>query len=177
MRVKRLQFIVIRRAPGNPRQVRVQLAHGVVPAALGRRGFTALKREGDGGTPRGRFPVRMAFYRGDRMRRPRTALPLCAIRDNDGWCDDPSDANYNRRITLPSARSAEGLKRADHLYDLIVVLGYNDGPRIKGRGSAIFMHLGRSNYSPTDGCIALSRRHLIRLLAETGRGTRVVLMG
>ena len=177
MRVKRLQLIVIRRAPGNPRQARVQHAHGVAAAAVGSGGIVGLKREGDGGTPRGRFPIRLALYRADRLQRPRTVLPLRAIRDRDGWSDDPKDAIYNRLITLPSARRAEGLKRKDHVYDLIVVLGYNDGPRVKGRGSAIFMHLARAGYSPTDGCIALSRRDLTRLLAQIRRGARVVVLG
>ena len=177
MRVKRSQLIVIRRAPGNARQARVQLAHAVVAAAVGRGGILGLKREGDGGTPRGRFPLRMALYRADRMQRPRTVLPLRAIRDGDGWSDDPRDANYNRLITLPCARSAEGLKRKDHVYDLIAVLGYNDGPRVKGRGSAIFMHLARAGYSPTEGCIALSQRDLTRLLAQMRPGTRVVVLG
>jgi L,D-peptidoglycan transpeptidase YkuD (ErfK/YbiS/YcfS/YnhG family) len=103
--------------------------------------------------------------------RPRTRLPVRAIRADDGWCDDPTSRNYNRLIKLPSKRSAEGLRREDHLYDLVLVLGYNDRPRVRGRGSAIFVHLARPGYTPTEGCIALSRRDLSALLAQVGPRT------
>jgi L,D-peptidoglycan transpeptidase YkuD (ErfK/YbiS/YcfS/YnhG family) len=164
MCVKRHQSIVVKRAPGRPNEGRLLLAHGVRRTALGRSSIGALKREGDGATPLGRFPLREVMYRADRVPRPRTRLPIRAIRADDGWCDDPCDRNYNRRIRLPTRSSAEGLTRADHLYDLIVVLGYNDRPRVKGKGSAIFMHLARAGYTPTDGCIALSRRDLSALM-------------
>jgi len=112
MRVRRTRPIAVRPAPGKRSQGCLILAHGVRPAALGRSGIRALKREGDGGTPLGRFPIRQVLYRVDRGPRPRTELPVRTIREDDGWCDDPSDRNYNRLITLPSKRSAEGLKRA-----------------------------------------------------------------
>jgi L,D-peptidoglycan transpeptidase YkuD (ErfK/YbiS/YcfS/YnhG family) len=168
MRVKRSRPIFVRRAPGNRYQARVALGHGVRRAALGCTGIRALKREGDGGTPLGRFPVRQVLYRADRGPRPRTLLPVRAIRDHDGWCDDPADPNYNRLVRQPSRRSAEGLKRADALYDFVLVLGYNDVPRVRGKGSAIFVHLARPGLTPTDGCIALSRRDLTMLLARLG---------
>jgi L,D-peptidoglycan transpeptidase YkuD (ErfK/YbiS/YcfS/YnhG family) len=173
MRVKRSRPIVVRRAPGKPYHARIALSHGVRQAALGRAGIRALKREGDGGTPLGRFLIRQLLYRADRGMRPRTRLPLHAIRANDGWCDDPSDRNYNRLIKLPSRRSAEGLKRADHLYDLVLVVGFNDRPRIKGKGSAIFLHLVRPGLAPTDGCIALTRRDLLAVLAEARPGSAI----
>jgi len=176
MRVRRLRPIVVRRAPGRPCQARVQLAHGIRQAAIGRSGLRALKREGDGGTPMGRFPIRLVLYRADRGFRPRTKLPVHAIRETDGWCDDPADRNYNRLVTLPSPRSAEGLKRADHVYDFVLVLGHNDRPRVKGKGSAIFVHLAREGYTPTEGCIAFSRRDLVALLAEIRRGTEIIVM-
>jgi L,D-peptidoglycan transpeptidase YkuD (ErfK/YbiS/YcfS/YnhG family) len=175
MRVKSSRAIVVRRAPGNAATARVALGHGVRPAALGRGSIRALKREGDGGTPLGRYPVRQVLYRADRMARPRTSLPVHAIRSDDGWCDDPASRNYNRLIKLPSRRSAEGLRREDHLYDLVLVLGYNDRPRVRGKGSAIFMHLARPGFTPTDGCVALSRHDLTMLLAEVKRGTQVVI--
>lgn len=173
MRVKRSRPIVVRRAPGKTYHARIALSHGVRQAALGRAGIRALKREGDGGTPLGRFLIRQLLYRADRGMRPRTRLPLHAIRANDGWCDDPSDRNYNRLIKLPSRRSAEGLKRADHLYDLVLVVGFNDRPRIKGKGSAIFLHLARPGLAPTDGCIALTRRDLLAVLAEARPGSAI----
>jgi L,D-peptidoglycan transpeptidase YkuD (ErfK/YbiS/YcfS/YnhG family) len=176
MGVKRSTRIAVRRAPGNLREGRLALAHGVRRAALGRSGMAALKREGDGATPLGCFHFRQVLYRADRVARPRTRLPVRAIRDNDGWCDDPADRTYNRLIKLPSRADAEGLKRADHLYDLVLVLGYNDRPRAKGRGSAIFVHLARPGYTPTEGCIALSLRDLLALLRQARRGTALVVM-
>ena len=107
------------------------------------------------------------------MRRPRTHLPVRAIRLHDGWCDTPADRNYNRPVCLPYPASAERLWRADGLYDIVVVLDYNDRPRVRGRGSAIFMHVAKPGYAPTEGCIALARAHLQGLLAYVGRGVVV----
>jgi L,D-peptidoglycan transpeptidase YkuD (ErfK/YbiS/YcfS/YnhG family) len=176
MGVRRSKPIVVRRAPGRASQARVQLGHGVRPAAIGRGSVRALKREVDGGTPLGRFPIRLVLYRADRIPRPHTPLPVRAIRADDGWCDDPGDRNYNRLVRLPSKRSAEGLMREDALYDLVLVLGYNDRPRIKGKGSAIFVHLARAAYTPTEGCVAFSRRDLMAVLAEIKRDTDFLIM-
>jgi len=173
MRVKR--NIAVRRAPGNLREGRLALSNGVRRAALGRSGMSALKREGDGATPLGRFPIRQVLYRVDRMPRPRTRLPIQAIDARDGWCEDPTDRNYNRIVKLSPRSSADRLARADHLYDLVLVLGYNDRPRVRGRGSAIFIHLTRPGYTPTAGCIALSRHDLLMLLAELRRGSAILV--
>jgi L,D-peptidoglycan transpeptidase YkuD (ErfK/YbiS/YcfS/YnhG family) len=174
MRVKRK--IVVRRAPGNPREGRLVLAHGVRRAALGKGGIAALKREGDGTTPLGRFPIRQVLYRADRMKRPSTPFPIHAISASDGWCEDPADRNYNRLVKLSPRSSADRLTRDDTLYDLVLVLGHNDRPRVRGRGSAIFVHLARPGYSPTAGCIALSRHDLLMLLAELRRGSAIVVV-
>jgi L,D-peptidoglycan transpeptidase YkuD (ErfK/YbiS/YcfS/YnhG family) len=172
---KRTHPIVVRAAPGNRAEARVTLAQSVRRAALGRGGIRALKREGDGGTPLGRLLIRAVLYRADRGPRPHTPLPVRAIRADDGWCDDPHDRNYNRPVKLPSRRRAEGLMRADHLYDLVLVLGYNDRPRIKGKGSAIFVHLARPGLAATEGCIAFARRDLEALLAQVRRGTAIIV--
>ena len=176
-RLERAGAIVVRRAPGRASQARITLAHGVRPAAIGRGGIRALKREGDGATPAGRFPLRQVLYRGDRMPRPRTVLPLRAIRAGDGWCEDPADRNYNRLVTLSARSTADRLKRDDHLYDLVLVLGHNDRPRVRGLGSAIFVHLARPRYAPTAGCIALSRHDLLMLLRQVRRCTEIVVIG
>jgi L,D-peptidoglycan transpeptidase YkuD (ErfK/YbiS/YcfS/YnhG family) len=120
--------------------------------------------------------LRQVLYRADRVARPRTLLPCRPIVASDGWSDDPADRNYNRLIKLPSRAGAEGLKRADHLYDLVLVLGYNDHPRVKGRGSAIFVHLARPGYTPTDGCVALSLRDMLALLAQARPGSMIVIV-
>jgi L,D-peptidoglycan transpeptidase YkuD (ErfK/YbiS/YcfS/YnhG family) len=176
MRVKRSRTIVVRRAPGSATRARVALGHGVRQAALGHGVIRALKREGDGGTPLGRFRVRQVLYRADRMRRPRTSVPLRAIRADDGWCEDPTDRNYNRLVRLSPGAAADRLARSDHLYDLVLVLGYNDRPRVRGKGSAIFVHLARPGYAPTAGCIALTRHDLLRLLGEVKRDTQLVIV-
>lgn len=152
------------------------LAHDVRRVALGRSGIRALKREGDGGTPLGRLPIRKLLYRADRVTRPRTALPVRVIKDHDGWCEDPADRNYNRLVKLSPRSSVDRLRRTDHLYDLVLVLGYNDRPRVRGKGSAIFVHLARPGYAPTAGCIALSRRDLSALLAQIRPGSSIVVM-
>jgi L,D-peptidoglycan transpeptidase YkuD (ErfK/YbiS/YcfS/YnhG family) len=145
-------------------------------AALGRSGLRALKREGDGGTPFGRFPVRQVLYRADRGLRPRTRFPVRPISRHDGWCEDPADRNYNRLVKLSPRSSADRLQRHDHLYDIVLVLGYNDRPRVKGKGSAIFVHLARPGYAPTAGCIALTRRDLLALLAQLRRDSTIVIL-
>ncbi len=143
------------------------LAHGVVRAALGRGGIAALKREGDGTTPFGRFPVRAVLYRADRITRPRTPFPLRAIRSDDAWSEDPADRGYNRLVKASARPGIDRLRRDDHLYDVILVLGFNDRPRVRGRGSAIFVHLARQGYTPTAGCIGLAPRDLLDLAART----------
>jgi len=139
--------------------------------ALGRGGRRAMKREGDGATPIGVWQLRRVLYRADRVARPRTLLPVSVIDPHDGWCDDPRDRNYNCPVRLPYPASHEQLWREDHLYDLVIVLGYNDGPRIRGRGSAIFMHLAAPDFGPTAGCIALREADLRKLLALAGSRT------
>jgi L,D-peptidoglycan transpeptidase YkuD (ErfK/YbiS/YcfS/YnhG family) len=172
-----LRPIAVRRAPGDPCKARIALGHGVRPAALGRSGIRALKREGDGGTPFGRFAVREVLYRADRVARPRTRLPVRAIRSDDGWCEDPADRNYNRLVRLSPLSNADRLTRSDHLYDLVLVLGYNDRPRVRGEGSAIFVHLARLDFTPTEGCIALTRHDLTMLLTELRPGSSIAVLG
>lgn len=146
------------------------------PCAVGRSGRRIDKREGDGATPVGRFALRRVLYRRDRVRRPHTRLPVAALNASDGWCDDPRDRNYNRPVRHPYPASAERLWRDDRLYDLIVVIGYNDGPRVKGRGSAIFMHVAGPGLKPTQGCIALKRPHLVRLIERASRGATLTIL-
>jgi L,D-peptidoglycan transpeptidase YkuD (ErfK/YbiS/YcfS/YnhG family) len=143
------------------------------PCAFGRSGRRVGKREGDGATPLGSFALRRAFYRPDRLPRPVTCLALSALGPSDGWCDAPTDRNYNRPVEHPYPASAERLWRDDGLYDVVVVMGYNDHPRIVGHGSAVFMHVAGPGLTPTEGCIALARPHLLRLLQAISPGTRI----
>lgn len=135
--------------------------------ALGKGGVKpeADKREGDGATPLGRYPLRQVYYRADRLAVPEARLPIRPLTQQDGWCDDPAEPAYNRHVLLPYAASHEKLWREDHVYDVIVVLGHNDDPPVPGMGSAIFLHLARPDYSGTEGCVALALPDLLALLA------------
>jgi L,D-peptidoglycan transpeptidase YkuD (ErfK/YbiS/YcfS/YnhG family) len=144
-------------------------------AAIGPGGIAIKGGEGDGITPRGSFPVREIFYRADRIAKPATALPLRAIAKTDGWCDAPDDPNYNRLVELPYPASAEAMWREDHLYDLVAVLGYNDDPVVPGKGSAIFLHLARTDYSATHGCVALAYDDALAAIAQLRLGDEVVI--
>jgi L,D-peptidoglycan transpeptidase YkuD (ErfK/YbiS/YcfS/YnhG family) len=146
------------------------------PCALGRSGARTRKREGDGATPRGRWSTLRVLYRADRLRRPRTALPVRTLNRNDGWCDASKDRNYNRPVRHPYPTSAERLWRADALYDLIVVLDYNIVPRVRGRGSAIFLHVAAPGFRPTEGCIAMRREHLLLVLEHMGPGSQLMIL-
>ena len=137
-----------------------------MPCALGRSGTVAIKREGDGGTPVGRMRLLKLNVRRDHLPGPASAVPSGPIRRRDGWCDDPRDGRYNRPVRLPVSAGAETLWRDDRLYDVVGVLDWNLRPRIRGRGSAIFLHLARPGYAPTEGCIAVSPRDMRRLLAR-----------
>lgn len=131
------------------------------------------KREGDGASPIGAWPVRRVWYRPDRGPPPETALPVIAIRPDDGWCDAPGHADYNRWVPLPFSASHERLWREDGVYDLIVELGYNDDPPEPGRGSAIFMHIAREEYEPTEGCVALAEADLRAVLKQLTGASRI----
>ena len=135
-------------------------------AALGRTGVSGGKREGDGATPAGLLPLRQVLYRPDRVEPPQCAVPVRALHPAEGWCDDPAHSDYNRLVRLPLDGSAEALWREDALYDIIGVLGWNDAPVRPGLGSAIFLHLVRPDFAPTDGCIALAPDDLRTVLAD-----------
>jgi len=148
------------------------------PCALGRSGIVIDKREGDGGTPVGSFALRELFFRPDRLTKPATVLASKPIAPDDGWCDAPEDVAYNRPVRLPYPASAETLWREDHLYDLIVPLGYNDDPVRPGAGSAIFFHLAKDDgdrLAATEGCVALRLADMLHVLARIAPETRMTV--
>ena len=147
-----------------------------VRCALGRGGVRIDKHEGDGATPAGAFPLRRLLYRADRLERPVTGLPTEAIRTDDGWCDDPKNTAYNRPVRLPFAASHEKLWRDDALYDLVAVIGHNDDPPVPDHGSAIFLHVAKLDWEPTEGCVALTRDDLLRLLADCDETTSIRIL-
>lgn len=143
--------------------------------ALGKGGVKPAdeKSEGDGASPAGVWPVRRVWYRADKGPVPETTLPLIALKPSDGWCDDPSHPAYNRYVPLPFQARHEKLWRQDDVYNIIVELGYNDHPSVAGRGSAIFMHLAREGYVPTEGCIALAEEDLRAVLERLDAASRI----
>jgi L,D-peptidoglycan transpeptidase YkuD (ErfK/YbiS/YcfS/YnhG family) len=146
------------------------------PCALGRSGTTMLKKEGDGATPIGVFPILYGFARFDRLKSYKAQLKIKPINNGQGWCDEKTDRNYNRLIKIPYPTSHETMMREDHLYDICLVLDYNISQRIKGRGSAIFFHQARPNYTPTEGCIALSPHHMRILLPKLTKQTKIIII-
>jgi len=170
-----LASIRIRAAAGNPRRGWLTAGGQTVPVALGRGGIRANKREGDGGTPKGTFRPRQLWWRADRDPRPRTFLPVRAIRSDDAWCEDPASRHYNQPVRRSSDHGGDRLRRDDHLYDFIVEIDHNRFPRIAGRGSAVFLHLARENFGSTAGCVSMTKAAMLRLLQRLGPRTKIVI--
>ena len=160
--------IIVLPLPARGHFGRLRIGTLEMPCALGRSGTVIIKREGDGGTPVGRMRLVSLYIRRDHLPGPASAVPSRPIGRRDGWCDDPRDGRYNRPVRLPVSASAEVLWRQDGLYDVVGILDWNLRPRIRRRGSAIFLHLCRPGLYATEGCIALRRADLIRLLAICG---------
>jgi L,D-peptidoglycan transpeptidase YkuD (ErfK/YbiS/YcfS/YnhG family) len=140
---------------------------------VGAGGVREDKVEGDAATPAGEFPLRRIYFRNDRLVLPKVRLPARAITEHDGWCDDPRSPAYNRLVRIPNDWSHEKMWREDGLYDLVVVVGYNDDPPEGEWGSAIFLHIARDDYAPTQGCVAFKREDLLELVTLIGPETRI----
>ena len=154
---------------------RLRWPGGSARAACGRNGVRDDKREGDGATPAGTFPLLAGYYRADRRDAPTTSLPMTPLRPTDCWVDDPADPNYNRLASLPYRGHYEEMWRADRLYDLVIPIGCNTAPPVPGRGSAIFLHVATPDFSPTAGCIALDSDVLAELLGLLGPGSIITI--
>lgn len=161
---KSLRILTVRARPGHPAQGFMNAGGTVFPCALGRGGITANKREGDGGTPLAAMRILAGYFRRGQFAGKHTRLPMREIDAWLGWCDQPGDRNYNRPVRLPYAASHETMRRADALYDACLVLDWNLSPRRRGRGSAIFFHIARPGFTPTEGCVAVTARTMARLL-------------
>jgi L,D-peptidoglycan transpeptidase YkuD (ErfK/YbiS/YcfS/YnhG family) len=170
-----LTAVRIHPAAGDPCRGWLTAEGQIVPVALGRGGIRANKREGDGGTPKGTFRPRRLWWRADRNPRPRTFLPVRPIGPEDAWCEDPRSRHYNQPVRLDRDRGGDRLRREDHLYDFIVEVDHNSSPRIAGRGSAVFLHLARENFSPTAGCVSMTKSAMLRLLQRLGPQTKIVI--
>src|ERR1041385_7419736 len=175
MRGNSFSRLTVRRKPSAPTRGWLSAGPWTIPVALGRGGIKANKREGDGGSPRGVFHPRRLWWRADRHVRPKTHLNARAIRAEDAWCEAPADRHYNRPIRRGGGEGGDRLRREDHLYDFIVEIDHNTSPRIAGRGSAVFLHLARENFSPTAGCVSMSEPAMLRLLRRLGPETRIII--
>ncbi|HEX7789272.1 MAG TPA: L,D-transpeptidase family protein [Afipia sp.] len=175
LRDRPLSTVFVRAAAGHPSRGWLVAGTHALPVALGRGGIKANKFEGDGATPRGTFhPVRL-WWRGDRHPRPPTYLPVRAIQAADAWSEDPTDRHYNRAVKRVPGSGGDRLRRDDRLYDFIIEIDHNTRPRIARRGSAVFLHLARENFSPTAGCVGLTKNAMLHLLARLGPRTRIVI--
>jgi L,D-peptidoglycan transpeptidase YkuD (ErfK/YbiS/YcfS/YnhG family) len=141
--------------------------------SIGKRGIGYKKKEGDLITPKGRYRIKYILYRKDKVKRIQTKIKKIIIKKNMAWCDDPNSKRYNKLIKLPSSFSYEKLYRNDNVYDIILVLNYNMKPIIKHKGSAIFIHVSKSNYKKTEGCVALKKTHLLKILKQLKKNTLV----
>ena len=144
-----------------------------IKCAIGKRGIGKKKKEGDLITPIGLFKIRFLLYRKDRNKKLTTNLKKFVIKKNMGWCDDPKTKKYNKLITTPIKYSYEKLYRRENIYDLILVLNYNMKPIKKNKGSAIFIHIAKNNYSYTAGCIAIKKNQLLKILKDIKLDTKV----
>lgn len=172
MTARPFTILLVRRRIGAPHWGKLIAGGRAIPCAIGRTGITALKREGDGASPRGTFALLGLWFRPDR-RRPHTVLPVRATRPDDGWCDAADHRLYNRPVKRPFKASHEEMWRQDELYDLVIDIAWNRGPFVQGRGSAIFMHAARPGFAATAGCVALQAKELRRLVSRITLRTRI----
>ncbi len=166
-----IRLVTVRTRPGHRSQGLLAAGGAVFPCALGRGGISSNKREGDGATPLGEMRILSGYFRADHVAARATRLPMTPIPGDLGWCEVPDDRNYNRPVRIPYGASHERMRRDDRLYDVCIVLDWNIQPRRRGRGSAIFFHLARPGFTPTQGCVAVTlpvmKRLLPRLSAKT----------
>jgi L,D-peptidoglycan transpeptidase YkuD (ErfK/YbiS/YcfS/YnhG family) len=157
----------------------ISIANETYPCSIGRSGIKKNKQEGDGATPYGKYPIRKIYYRADRIAKNqlKTTLPVITIHPDDGWCDDINSIKYNQPVKLPFKGSYEALWRLDHVYDIVVVIGYNDQPIKKAQGSAIFLHVATDDYKPTAGCIAVSLPNLLKILSYLNANSVIEITG
>jgi L,D-peptidoglycan transpeptidase YkuD (ErfK/YbiS/YcfS/YnhG family) len=163
---------------GGP-QGKIAIDGQLVDCVFGKNGVisAADKREGDGKSPIGIWPIRKVYWRADRGGEPISCFTTIALEPNFGWCDTPTDVNYNRFVTHPYPVSAERLWREDVLYDIIVELGHNDSPPVPYMGSAIFLHCAKPNYPPTEGCVAIEISDLRKLLKLANTDSAIKISG
>ena len=141
--------------------------------SVGKRGISINKKEGDKKTPKGEFKLKYILYRKDRIFDLKTRLKKIVIKKRMGWCDDPNSNYYNKIINFPSKYSAEKLWKKENVYDIIIVIDYNLNPVIKNKSSAIFIHIAKRKYQPTNGCIALTKKNIKLISSKINEKTKL----
>lgn len=142
-----------------------------VKCSIGKRGIGKKKKEGDLITPKGKFKVKYVLYRKDRVPNLKTKLPKLVIRKDMGWCNDSKSSSYNKLVRLPFKYNFEKLYKINNTYDIILVLNFNIDPIRKNKGSAIFIHIAKKNYSSTAGCVAISKKNLKKIVKKINKKT------
>ena len=145
-----------------------------VKCAIGKKGIGYKRKEGDLITPTGQFKIKYILYRKDRVKIS-TKLKKKIIKKNMGWCDDPKSNQYNKLVKLPFAYNHEKLFKKENIYDIILVLNYNMNPVKKNKGSAIFIHVARNNFKKTEGCVAIKKINLIKLIKKINPYTKIII--
>lgn len=174
---RQLTTIVARRRAGAPHFARLHAGPVIIQAAIGKTGLSHRKREGDGASPAGAFTLNLAYFRPDRLNRILTSAASRPLNRSLGWCDDKASRRYNRPIPAGSSQSHEKLWRDDNVYDIVIPTSHNQSPRVLGAGSAIFLHLARPGYAPTEGCVAITLSDMRRLLPRLSRAAKLVIAG
>ena len=141
--------------------------------AIGKRGIGLKRKEGDLITPEGNYKIKYIMFRKDRIKNIKSKVKKIEIKKNMGWCDDPRSKEYNKIVKLPSVYSHEKLYKKENVYDIIIVLNYNMHPIIKNKGSAIFIHVAKKNYKKTEGCVAVGKNNLLKIIKELKKNTKV----
>ena len=143
--------------------------------AIGKRGIGNKRKEGDLITPKGKYKIKYILYRKDRIKRIQSKIKKIAITKSMGWCDDPKSKDYNKLIKLPTNYKYEELYRKENIYDLILVLNFNMRPTVKKKGSAIFIHIAKKNYKKTEGCVAINKISLLKVIKKLKKNTKVLI--
>ena len=145
-----------------------------IKCSIGKKGIGNKRKEGDLITPKGQFRIKYILYRKDRVKIS-SKLKKKVIKKNMGWCDDPKSKQYNKLIKLPFVYRHEKLYKKENMYDIILVLNYNMNPIKKNKGSAIFIHIAKNNFKKTEGCIAIKKNQILRIVKEVEPNTQVII--
>ena len=146
-----------------------------IKCSIGKKGSTYSKKEGDLSTPKGLFKIGLLYYRKDRVKLSKCKIKKKIIKKNMGWCDDIKSKKYNREISFPFKYSAEKLYKNEKIYDIFINIKYNYSPAIKGKGSAIFLHLTTSKKKTTKGCIAIPKKYFLKILPLINKNTKILI--